>query len=81
MSTDRQDFQIWTISTSDYDRKIEFRGELILVYNEITKDTPVDKYKVSIKEEFTIPKGYKCKLHGGGIGSFARLYNITRENN
>ncbi|EDN99449.1 predicted protein [Sclerotinia sclerotiorum 1980 UF-70] len=59
MSTDRQDFQIWTISTSDYDRKIEFRGELILVYNEITKDTPVDKYKVSIKEEFTIPKGYK----------------------
>ncbi|CAD6444354.1 1921a4ad-1d63-4288-875f-3b95cdde6ee7 [Sclerotinia trifoliorum] len=79
MSEEKRDFHAWAIETSDHDRKIEFRGELILIYNETTKHTPVDKLYVNSREEFIIPKHYKCKLHGAGMGSFARLHDKIEE--
>ncbi|CAD6440557.1 69451c46-2256-422a-96c8-c843b859626a [Sclerotinia trifoliorum] len=75
-SEEKKDFQIWGIEESDHDRKIEFKGKLILIYNETTKHTPVDKLDVNNREGFIIPKGYTCELHGGGTGSFARLSDM-----
>ncbi|APA11288.1 predicted protein [Sclerotinia sclerotiorum 1980 UF-70] len=72
-SEEQKDFPAWFIEASDHDRKIEFKGKLILIYNETTKHTPVDKLDVNDREDFIIPKGYTCELHGSGTGSFARL--------
>ncbi|PQE16131.1 hypothetical protein CJF30_00011151 [Rutstroemia sp. NJR-2017a BBW] len=76
-SEEQKDFQIWAIEPSDHVRKIEFKGKLILIFNRETKDTAVDEDNVNIVQEYKIEKGYECELHGGGVGSFARLSDIA----
>lgn len=72
-SQEDKDFQAKGIEASDNDRTIMFKGKWITIYNPTTEDTSTDQSSSEVEKEFEIKAGYKCRLYGGGTGSFFKI--------